>query len=57
MSLTALKFNERQFRKGCHLLLLIYLHQKRIQELKPFEAINIGTGSGTSVMQMVREFE
>jgi len=28
-----------------------------IQALAPFEAINIGTGSGLSVLQMVREFE
>lgn len=28
-----------------------------IRKLKPFEAINIGTGSGLSVMQMVHEFE
>ena len=28
-----------------------------IRELGPFEAINIGTGSGRSVIQMVREFE
>ena len=30
---------------------------EHIQELQPFEAINVGTGSGTSVMQMVRKFE
>ena len=30
---------------------------EHIQELKPFEAINIGTGNGTSVMHMVRKFE
>ena len=28
-----------------------------IRKLKPFEALNIGTGSGQSVMQMVHEFE
>lgn len=28
-----------------------------ILELEPFEALNIGTGSGLSVMQMVHEFE
>ena len=28
-----------------------------IQELAPFEAINIGTGNGISVLQMVSEFE
>lgn len=28
-----------------------------IQELAPFEAINVGTGSGLSVLQIVREFE
>ena len=28
-----------------------------IRKLKPFEALNIGTGSGLSVMQMIHEFE
>lgn len=28
-----------------------------IQQLEPFEAINIGTGTGISVLKMVREFE
>lgn len=28
-----------------------------IQELRPFEAVNIGTGNGISVLQMVSEFE
>lgn len=28
-----------------------------IQELRPFEAVNIGTGNGISVLQMVFEFE
>lgn len=28
-----------------------------IQELGPFEAINVGTGNGISVIEMVREFE
>ena len=28
-----------------------------IQELAPFKAINIGTGNGVSVLQMVSEFE
>ena len=29
----------------------------QIRKLKPFEALNIGTGSGLSVMQMIHEFE
>ena len=28
-----------------------------IRELRPFEAVNIGTGNGISVLQMVSEFE
>ena len=28
-----------------------------VRKLKPFEALNIGTGSGLSVMQMINEFE
>lgn len=30
---------------------------ERIENLKPFEVINIGTGQGLSVLQMIREFE
>ena len=30
---------------------------KKINNIEPFEVINIGTGNGLSVLQMVKEFE